>query len=239
MGQGKLVVEPSDGQETVPDRGRDQVADAYERYASCVAAYALRRTSRADAADVTAETFLVAWRRRDALPDEPDTLPWLYGVARRVLANQRRSSRRQGRLRDRLEAEFFCHDVISQPPLESAEEFERVARALARLSDDDAELLRLITWEGLTPTEIATMLDIVPGTARQRVSRARQRLRDQLDRDQLDREQASEATGTTPSTASPPGEPANPGRRHSPPIPCDPNSSYSLPSHRTGRHHGR
>lgn len=161
----------------------DSVALAYERYASHVAAYALRRAPRADAADVVAETFLVAWRRRDAMPEEPNTLPWLYGVARRVLANQRRNRQRRGRLRDRLEAEFINHD-IDQPSLEATEEFRRVANALRKLSDDDAELLRLTTWEGLAPSEIATMMGIVPGTARQRVSRARQRLRRQLENDE-------------------------------------------------------
>lgn len=147
----------------------------------------MRRASSSDAADVVAETFLVAWRRHDTMPPEPDTLPWLYGVARRVLANQRRGQHRRGRLRDRLEAEFVCRDV-DQPPLEKVEEFRRVARALHQLSDDDAELLRLVSWEGLTPAQVATALDIMPGTARQRISRARQRLRTQLGPDGTDPE---------------------------------------------------
>lgn len=186
---GEHLVERSDGKcgRASRDDGeaKERVADIYERYAPSIAAYALRRSSTSDAADVTAETFLVAWRRRDVVPEEPNTLPWLYGVARRVLANQRRTHRRRGRLRDRLEAEFVRHEV-DQPPLEEIEEFRRVARALQELSEDDAELLRLVTWEGLTPTEIATMLGIVPGTARQRVSRARQRLRKQLAADDSD-----------------------------------------------------
>ena len=47
-----------------------------------------------------AETFLVAWRRLDDVP--ADALPWLYGVARRVLANQRRSADRGAALERRL-----------------------------------------------------------------------------------------------------------------------------------------
>ena len=78
------------------------VTRVYERYAADIAAYALRRSAAADAADVVADTFLVAWRRRGDIPAEPKTLPWLYGVARRVLANQRRSRNRRTRLHDRL-----------------------------------------------------------------------------------------------------------------------------------------
>jgi len=158
---------------------RDRVADMYERYAPHVSAYALRRASGTDAADVVAETFLVAWRRHDVVPGEPDTLPWLYGVARRVLPNQRRTHRRRGRLKERLATQFVEHDV-EQAPLEDVEEFQRVARAMGSLSDDDAELLRLTAWEALTPTESACVMDIEPGTARQRLRRARQRLRRQL-----------------------------------------------------------
>ncbi len=189
---------------------QNRVADIYEEYAPNVAAYALRRASGSDAADVVAETFLVAWRRRDVVPGEPDTLPWLYGVARRVLANQRRANRRSGQLKDRLASEFVRHDV-GLPPLEDVEEFRRVARALRELSDDDAELLRLTAWEALSPSEIATSMDIAPGTARQRISRARQRLRKHLASD-----------GFELDVTRPPSSGPNDGRASLDPI--DPNS---------------
>ena len=186
---GKTLVDHNDrnraGAAGVVDDPKDRVARVYDQYASQVAAYALRRADSADAADVMAETFLVAWRRRDVMPDEPNTLPWLYGVARRVLANQRRNHRRRGRLKDRLEAEFVRHD-LGLSSLEEYAEFRRVADALAELSDDDAELLRLTSWEGLSQAEVAKAMGIAPGTARQRVSRARQRLRKQLAKDGVD-----------------------------------------------------
>ena len=66
-------------------------------------AYVLRRVERAeDAGDVVAETFLVAWRRMDKVPAGDEARLWLYGVARRQLANQRRGELRRSRLADRL-----------------------------------------------------------------------------------------------------------------------------------------
>ena len=155
------------------------VTGVYERHAGAIAAYALRRADAADAADVVADTFLVAWRRHGEMPDEPNTLPWLYGVARRVLANQRRSRHRRTKLHDRLRNEFVeFDDRIDRH--DDTEEFRRVAAALDSLTDDDAELLRLTAWEGLSPTELALTMDLEPDAVRQRLRRARQRLRHRL-----------------------------------------------------------
>ncbi|MEM9133131.1 MAG: sigma-70 family RNA polymerase sigma factor [Actinomycetota bacterium] len=161
----------------------DRLTEVYEAHASAVAAYVLRRAPAADAPDAVAETFMVAWRRRDVLPPEPDTLPWLYGVARRVVANQRRSDRRRSELSDRLRAGFVGHG-IDPPSLDEIEDLHRVARAMKALSDDDAEILRLASWEELRPAEIATALGIGTGAVRQRLHRARRRLRDKLDEDE-------------------------------------------------------
>lgn len=155
------------------------VAALYEQYASNIAAYALRRSTSTDAADVVAETFLVAWRRRDDIPDEPMTLPWLYGIARRVLANQRRAHQRRSRLHERLSGQA---NDFEMPTLhvENLESCERVGAALRKLSDADAEVLRLTAWEGLGPAEVAAVLDVEPDAIRQRLHRARKRLRRHL-----------------------------------------------------------
>ncbi|MEM9748392.1 MAG: sigma-70 family RNA polymerase sigma factor [Actinomycetota bacterium] len=163
----------------------ERVADLYEAYAPDIGAYARRRSEAADAADVVAETFLVAWRRHDHIPPEPRTLPWLYGVARRVLANQRRASRRRGHLHERLANEFREYESRTIR-IEQSDHVRRVAAALDSLSANDAEILRLASWEALTPSEIATTLEIDAGTARQRLHRARARLRRRLDEDGLD-----------------------------------------------------
>ena len=73
-----------------------------------VRGYVLRRSPSGAAEDVVAETFLVAWRRLDDIGEDP--LPWLLGVARRVMANQHRAERRRGALATRLQ------DLFSAPP---------------------------------------------------------------------------------------------------------------------------
>src|SRR4051812_4165284 len=79
---------------------RARMDDLFTAYAADVHAFAARRTSPAAAEDVVAETFLVAWRRLDSVPEPAK--PWLLAVARRVLANQRRSDGRRSALTARI-----------------------------------------------------------------------------------------------------------------------------------------
>ena len=78
----------------------------YDQASLQVLGYALRRAdSPEDAADVVSETFMIAWRRLDEVPAGDEARLWLYGVARRVLANQRRAHQRRERLNARLRDE--------------------------------------------------------------------------------------------------------------------------------------
>jgi len=147
-----------------------QFEQLYRAYADRVHAYALRRTSAAAADDVVAEVFVVVWRRLDRVPEEP--LPWLYGVARRVVANRRRSESRAAALHERL----ADGRPAPEPPVVSPEVDDRVQRALAGLSERDRELLLLIAWEGLRVNEAAQALGVRSGTLAVRLHRARQRL---------------------------------------------------------------
>jgi len=150
----------------------------YATHFDAVLGYALRRTDRPeDAADVTAETFLVAWRRLAHVPSGPETRPWLYGVARRVLANQRRGSHRRTALGGRLRLE-----LAASVPDTSDDVVQRadVVTAMRRLSARDQEVLELHLWEGLEPREIAEVLGLTTVVVRPRLSRARARLRDLL-----------------------------------------------------------
>jgi RNA polymerase sigma-70 factor (ECF subfamily) len=158
----------------------EQLRRLYTLHGRPVLAYALRRTSSPeDAADIVAETFLVAWRRLDSVPSD-DALPWLYGVARRVLANQRRATHRRVRLAERLRQELPAAMQASDPPVTST---GPVMAALRRLSADDQEVLLLAAWEQLEPNEIAEVLGVSRIAARSRLHRARRRLADRAAED--------------------------------------------------------
>lgn len=167
----------------------------YAKYAPAVKAYVLRRADSATADDIVAEVFVVCWRRFEQIPSDP--LPWLLGVARRVLSTQRRGERRRGALHDRIAetagrslAGTATGSLSATPEVEDAALAGIVdgalAGALARLGDADRELLLLIAWDGLSPTEAATVLGIKPATARVRLLRARRRLTMALARERSD-----------------------------------------------------
>jgi RNA polymerase sigma-70 factor (ECF subfamily) len=145
-----------------------------------ILAYALRRTDGPeDAADVVAETFLVAWRRLEDVPPGAQARLWLYGVARRALANQRRGERRRERLGERLRTDLT--PALAETPEPPGPD---VAAALDRLGPEDREVLRLSAWEELSPSEVATVLGISAVAARSRLHRARRRLRRALEREE-------------------------------------------------------
>ena len=139
-----------------------------------VLAYALRRTEqRMDAEDVVSSTFTVAWRRFGDKPSAEFELPWLYAIAARVLANQRRSVRRIVALRSRLRQ-------LPTPGGAERSDLPEVVAALKQLRRDDQEILRLAAWEGLTGAELAVALNCSENAATIRLHRARKRLAEQL-----------------------------------------------------------
>jgi RNA polymerase sigma-70 factor (ECF subfamily) len=144
----------------------------YERHYGAVLGYVRRRAPAAVASDVVAEVFLVAWRRLDEVPNEP--LPWLLGVARRTLANERRGGRRRAAL-----LEILAETTGAEPP--SGGLLHTFAEAFERLGETDRELLALVAWEGLTAREAATVLGISHSACRVRLHRARRRLAHELD----------------------------------------------------------
>src|SRR5690349_12050848 len=100
----------------------DRFDEIYRRHAAAVLAYARRRVPRDLAEEVVAETFVVCWRRLDRVPE--DALPWLYAVARRTLANQRRAAVRTGPTE---------HEPVAVPGPDVSD--SRLARAFAGLPE--------------------------------------------------------------------------------------------------------
>lgn len=167
---------------TDPLDGREVAFRAlYAGHFDAVLGFALRRTERPeDAADVVADTFLVVWRRLAHVPEGPDARSWMYGIARRVLANHRRGEKRRAalgaRLREQLPAAVrdCAEEVAHRTDLDAA---------MGRLSGRDQEILQLHLWEGLEPREIAEVLGLTTVVVRPRLSRARRRLRQLLGND--------------------------------------------------------
>ncbi len=150
----------------------------YEQHANAIKGYALRRIDGARADDIVAEVFLVAWRRLDEIPTEPR--PWLFGVAMRVLANERRRTARQYAALDRLEPPVASVEPSESPVLAS----RPVGEALRSLSDTDREALLLTAWEGLSHREAACALGVREATFTVRLHRAKRRLARALENSQ-------------------------------------------------------
>ena len=162
----------------VEDRQRFEgiYADHYEP----VLRYCLRRSNREDALDAAAETFTIAWRRYQAIPDGRE-LPWLYGIARNVLRHQRRSAGRESGALARLRSDIDpVAGSVEDLAVEHAE-IDDVLSALVRLNEGDREIIQLAAWEDLDRTEIATALGCSPNAASKRLRRALDHLAHRLD----------------------------------------------------------
>lgn len=176
----------------------------HEHYAA-VHRYALRRAEPPLAEEVVNETFLVAWRRLDKVPDEP--LPWLYAAAGHVLANRRREAARHTRRvaaaaadrgataarpgradvagadapRDRADRprpaiRAATITASARDPADRLAERDATLRAFAALSEPDREALRLVAWERLSLADAARAAGVSRPAFAMRVHRARRRL---------------------------------------------------------------
>lgn len=150
------------------DDATKRFSELYTALYGRVRAYAVRRVGPDAADEVAAETFTIAWRRFDAVPEEP--LPWLYGVARNVVARQRAGVARQAATRDALERER----TASVEALGTDD--EALWEAWHRLREGDREVLALIAWEELSVAEASRVLDCPASVFSVRLHRARRRL---------------------------------------------------------------
>lgn len=158
------------------DRSQEAFREVFAAHGRAIYAYCLRRTSPDDALDAAADVFLTAWRRVRDMPEGDATLPWLYGVARRVLSQQRRTGRRWRRLQRRAGA---MHEPGADGPeaiVLLREETRLVLDALHLLRPADREVLRLATWDELDHATIAGLLGCSVNAVDQRLHRARRRL---------------------------------------------------------------
>jgi RNA polymerase sigma factor (sigma-70 family) len=148
----------------------------YEAHYASVWAYCRRRIDPDRVDDAVADVFLTAWRRIEELPPEDRVLPWLYGVAYRVLAHEWRGASRTLRLREKLGAVGVHAIDMPAEQVVMREESRLVVEAAARLKGSDREILRLAVWEELKQAQIAVALGISTDAVKKRLSRARRNL---------------------------------------------------------------
>jgi RNA polymerase sigma-70 factor (ECF subfamily) len=155
---------------------RERAAQFSATYAALygrVHAYAARRVGMEAADEVTAETFLVAWRRFDVIPREP--LPWLYGVARNVVLRHRVAHARQEAALHAMEADWVAAEPIDSDDV-------GLWAAWLRLSTSDREVLALVAWEELPVRDAARSLGCSAPVFSVRLHRARRRFERLLER---------------------------------------------------------
>ncbi|HXW78714.1 MAG TPA: sigma-70 family RNA polymerase sigma factor [Acidimicrobiales bacterium] len=146
----------------------------YANHCQAVTSYVRRRAGDAEFGDIVAQVFCVAWRRFDIVPSPPEDRLWLYGVARRIVADHRRSVLRRTKLRQRLAGEL-AHTTDLPASFELLQ--SQVAAAMKRLSAREHEVLRLVVWEELSHAEAAARLGCSPNAVEIRYRRARVRFR--------------------------------------------------------------
>lgn len=167
----------------LPGQAQDIYRGRFERcfreHHARLLAFTMRRvTGREAAEEVVADTFAVAWRRRDCIPGA--ALPWLYAIAANVIADQYRSTRRRHDLGLRLAHEARA-DAPGSDPAESLALRDAFSTAFAELEEQEREVLRLVAWDGLDVREAAQVLGCSQGAFRVRLHRARRKLAKRLD----------------------------------------------------------
>lgn len=151
---------------------RDRFAALFGRHHRQVYAYAVSRAGRDLADDIVSDTFLVAWRRLDAVPADP--LPWLLGVARNVVLERHRDAARQ------LSLLAQATPAVEGDVAEAVADRAAALAALDALGVTDRELLTLVGWHGLSAREAARVVGCATATFLVRLHRARRRFENAL-----------------------------------------------------------
>jgi RNA polymerase sigma-70 factor (ECF subfamily) len=146
----------------------------FESHYRDIAGYVSRRVPTADVDDVVAQVFTVAWRRFSSVPSPPEDRLYLFGVARRCVADARRSDHRQLRLHSQLvEA---SPRTLNSPVTDSR--YDLVLEAMSRLPELDQEALHLILWDNLKHEEAAVVMECSVAAFESRYRRARNAVRE-------------------------------------------------------------
>jgi RNA polymerase sigma-70 factor (ECF subfamily) len=172
-------------------------AGIFDRHIDHVRTFVVRRLGESRGDDVISEVFRVAFERRETFDVATESaLPWLYGIATNLVRREHRSHARRLAALGRADGR---RELVGDPLLDVAaridarSEIRDLGAALISLSDGEREILLLVAWEELTPTEAAAVLGIPPETARTRLHRARLHIRNEIERDGHNNEVTTDA----------------------------------------------
>ncbi|GAA1122158.1 MULTISPECIES: RNA polymerase sigma factor [Microbacterium] len=156
-------------------------AELFDRHAGTLGGYAARRLGADAGEDILSETFLVAFARRATFDTSWDSaLPWLYGIASRLIRKHRAQEARYLRSAihsaGREEHVSAGHVEATNARLDAQLSTRVLAPVIARLSAKDRDTLLLYAWGDLTYEEVAAALGVPIGTVRSRMNSIRRRL---------------------------------------------------------------
>jgi RNA polymerase sigma factor (sigma-70 family) len=155
-------------------------AEIFDRHYAEIHGYVARRLGPGLADDVAAETFLIAFDRRDRYDvAHPFARPWLYGIASNLVSRHRRAEIRRYRALARVGVDAATDGHVDQIEGRVDAESARglLAAALATIPAKDRDVLLLVAWAGLSGEEAGRSLGVPAGTARSRLHRARKKVR--------------------------------------------------------------
>jgi RNA polymerase sigma-70 factor (ECF subfamily) len=155
---------------------RSRFEEIWSAHRLQILAYCLRRAAPAHAEAACNEVFLVAWRRIDEIPLPPKTVPYLYGIAGKVLSNHRRAFHRRSRLDEKLSNLGVAPMTDPVDLVVQSTEDQRVAAAVRNLTPKDREIVMLYAWEDLSREEIAEITGMTTDAIGQRIHRSYQHL---------------------------------------------------------------
>jgi RNA polymerase sigma factor (sigma-70 family) len=164
-------------------RDPSRFGEIFDRYADDILRYASARLGSDLAEDVTAETFLAAFRARSRYDlSRGNARPWLYGIAIRQIGKHARAERRYLQALSRVQAETVTADFGDRvADRVTAEQLRpRLSAVLSGLPRQDRELLLLVAWTDLTYEESAQALGVSVSAVRSRLHRIRARTRQAL-----------------------------------------------------------
>lgn len=160
----------------------DAFAELVRRYQTRIYRYLARMVGcREEARDLTQETFLSAYRTLPRWQRRAPFRTWLF----RIASNAAIDVLRRRRLHNPVSMDDTAEPSAGAPGVEqvhhSGERYAFFLRALHRVPDLYRQPLLLRELEGMSYSEIATLLDIAEGTVKSRIARARAQLLDLFD----------------------------------------------------------